>query len=60
MVYIAYMSKTKSFQPPLNEAVSTVLTSVEDQNTEVGIYGLALNPKRRKSGWLASYLEGVG
>ena len=29
-------------------------------NTEVGIYGLALNPKKWKIGWLASYLERGG
>ena len=30
------------------------------QKEEVGIYGLALNPKKWKIGWLASYLERGG
>ena len=32
----------------------------KDRDIEVGIYGLALNPKRWKIGWLASYLERGG
>ena len=35
-------------------------TTWNSQKAEVGIYGLALNPKRRKIGWLASYLERGG